>query len=391
MSRKHAILSPSGASKWLACTPSARLEAKAANTTSDAAAEGTLAHSLGELIISFRTQAITAKKYREQLAIIEQAEYYNKAMYEYCDGYAVYVLEQLSAAKAHTPSASLFIEQRLRMTEYIPEGFGTGDAGIIADGYLDIIDLKYGKGVAVSAVDNPQLKVYALGWLAEFDHVYDIHTIRLHIYQPRLGNISVHEVPQEQLTQWAENVLKPKAAQAYKGEGDFAAGKHCQFCRVKTTCKANRDYQLEIAANDFAECFDGDTTLLTDDDIAEILSRADAFKSWVNAVEEYALAEALKGKKWPGYKLVNGRSKRTITDKEAVAKLLVKEGFDRTKIYKPQELVGITDMEKLTGKKWFDSNVSQYTVKQPGAPTLAPADDKRAEYNSAGDDFKDLV
>lgn len=395
MSRLHAILGPSSATKWLTCTPSARLEQQFPEIEGDAAKEGTLAHSLGELIIAQRTNAITNKKFREQLEILESNEFYNKAMYEYADGYAVYVLEQLSAARGNTPDAKLFIEQTLDLSAHIPEGFGTGDAGIIADGILDIIDLKYGKGVKVSAEGNSQLKIYALGWLAEFDHLYDIHTIRMTIYQPRMNNISVQEITYVQLMVWAENVLKPRAEIAFKGEGDFAPGKHCQFCKAKTTCRANAEYQVQIAQMDFADLdetgiLDTDPALLTDEEIAAILTRAESFKNWVTTIEKYALAQALSGKKWPGFKLVNGRSVRKFTDAPAIEKLLIKEGFDRNKIFKPQEMIGITEMEKLTGKKLFDAKISPFTIKAPGAPALVDAADPRPEYStpaSAADDF----
>lgn len=395
---QHAKLSPSGASKWLACTPSAQLEQQYPDSAGDAAREGTLAHSLGELLIALRTNRITNKKYRAELAIIESNEFYNKAMFEYADGYACYVLECLSAAQAHTKDAALFIEQKLDLTRYIPEGFGTGDAAIVADTVADIVDLKYGKGVPVSAPYNTQLSIYALGWLEEFGHLYDIQTVRMHIYQPRLNNISVWEVPVHKLYRWANTELKPLAALAFEGKGDYVAGKHCQFCRAKINCRANAQLQLSIAADDFKDVEDvqldtPEPATISDDALVRILDMAESVTSWINAVKEYALSQALSGKKWPGLKLVSGRSVRKVTDKEAVAKLLIKEGFDRTKLYKPQELYGITELEKLAGKKFVDDKLSPYIAKAPGAPTLAPLDDKRAEYSlngSAAEDFKDI-
>ena len=395
---KHAILGPSGASKWLVCTPSARLEQQFPDSSGDAAREGTLAHSLGELLISLRTNKITNKKYREELAIIEDNPMYNKAMHEYADSYAIYVLERLSEAQAHTADATLYIEQKLDLTAYIPEGFGTGDAAIVADTVADIVDLKYGKGVPVTAVENTQLKIYALGWLDAFEHLFNIRTIRMHIYQPRLNNISVYEMSVEDLKAWADETLRPKALIAFEGQGEYVAGKHCQFCRAKVTCKANAVYNLGIAGEDFKDIEDdiqlADPAILTDTQIARILEMSEGLTSWVNAVKDYALAQALAGRLWPGYKLVAGRSVRKITDKEAVAKLLIKDGFDRLKIYKPQELIGITDMEKLAGKKFFDEKVAPFTVKAPGAPALVPAADKRPAINSAdaaADDFKDIT
>jgi hypothetical protein len=398
MTSKHAILGPSSASKWLACPPSARLEMQFNRSSSEAADEGTLAHSIGELIIAHRSKAITGKKYREQLAIYEQDTLYSKAMFEYCDAYAIYVLEQLAEARATTPDAQLFTEQKLSCAAYIPEGFGTLDNVIVADGVLRVIDLKYGKGVAVSCVDNPQLKIYALAALGEYDYLYDIHTIQMHIYQPRMNNISVHEMTYVSLKVWAENVLVPTAALAFKGEGEYAAGKHCQFCKAKTTCRANAEYQVQIACDDFKEFAEADITglsisteLLTDDEIASVLKRADAFTNWVKSVKDYALEQALKGKKWPGFKLVAGKSMRKITDAPAIQKLIIKEGYDRIKLFKPQEMVGITALEELTGKKFFDEKLAQYTIKAPGAPALVDKSDKRPEFNNPTDEFASIV
>lgn len=387
MSRKHAILSPSASSKWLACPPSARLEASFPETTSEAAEEGTLAHSLAELLIAHRTKKLTAKKFREQLAILESDPLYNKAMYEYCDGFSIYVLEVLAEARARDSQAVLYVEEEIDLSAHLPEGFGHIDINILGGGVLDVIDFKYGKGVKVDARDNNQLRIYALGSIEEYGFAYDIHTIRLHIYQPRMNNVSIWEVSRTDLGVWAETVLKPAAQLAYIGGGEFAAGKQCQFCKAKITCKANAEYQLEIARIEFSEITDFDEVgdvgtdpkTLSDDQVTAILRRADAFKNWVKSVEDYALSEAKNGKTWPGFKLVNGKSKRTITDTAAVEKLLIKEGFDRTKIYKPQEMVAMTDIEKLTGKKFFDEKIATYTLKQPGAPTLVDREDPRPE------------
>ena len=394
MSRNHAILGPSSASKWMACPPSARLELTMPHATSEAADEGTLAHSLGELIIAHRTQQITNKVFREQLAAIESNPLYNKAMYEYCDGYAIYVLETLAAAKAVSPNATLVLEEHLDTSEFIPEGFGFGDAAVLTRGYADVIDLKYGKGVSVSAENNSQLKIYALGWLEKYDLDYGIHTIRLHIYQPRMNNISVWAIGYADLMGWANLKLKPVAEMAFKGEGEFAAGKHCQFCKAKATCRANAAYQVQIAQLEFADIADfdkgidgSDPVTLTDAQVSAILTRAEAFTNWVKTVKDYALDQAKAGKTWPGFKLVSGKSRREFTDLVAVEKLLIKEGFDRTKLFKPQELIGITEMEKLTGKKLFDEKIATYTIKAPGAPTLVDESDPREPINNAQSDF----
>lgn len=395
MSRAHAILSPSGAAKWLNCTPSARLEQSFPDREGDAAREGTLAHSVAELILALRLQRISIKKYREQLAILEQSEFYNKAMYEYCEQYALYVLEQFAAAQATTPDAKLFIEQTFDISQYAPECFGHIDLSIIANKVLDIIDFKFGKGVAVSAEENPQLSLYGLGALEEYAHLYDIETVRMTIHQPRLDNISVWSIPAEDLRRWGNGWVKPSAKLAFAGEGELRAGAHCKFCKAKPTCKANAALQLETVGADFASLetlsLDGQSpNIMTDDQVSKVIQRASDFTNWIESVKEYALAQALAGKKWPGYKLVAGKAFRKITDVPAVEKLLIKEGFDRTKLYKPQELIAMTEIEKMTGKKFFDEKITPYVTKTNGAPTLALQTDKRPEYASADKDFDEL-
>lgn len=373
----HALLSPSSASRWLACTPSAKLESTFKDVTSEVAKEGTLAHKLGELLLQQYTGNIIKAVFKKRIAEIEADPLYNESMYDHADAYATFVMERFNEAKAHTSDALLFLEKRLDLTRYVQEGFGTGDAGIIADGVLDIIDLKYGKGVLVDAKDNKQMMLYALGWLEDFDHLYDVHTVRMTIYQPRIDNYSSAEIAVEELRTWAETELRPLAALAYKGEGEFKAGEHCRFCKVKATCKANADYNLQLAKYDFKA-----PELLTDEEIVDILARADLFSSWLKAIDEYTLSEAVNNnKKWPGHKLVEGRSVRQYSDESEVAHKLVVHGMKTDDIY-TKKLLGITAMEKLIGKKDFNTWLSDLIVKPPGKPTLVPASDKRPEYHS---------
>lgn len=401
--RAHAILSASGASKWLNCPPSARLEAQFPDSTSEAADEGTLAHSLGELLIAHRRGNVSSKQYREALKPLQESKHYSKLLHEYADGYALYVLETLAAAQVHTPDAALFTEQRLDLRAYIPDGFGTGDAAVVADGVLDVIDLKYGKGVLVPAEGNPQLLIYALGWLESYSFMYSIQTVRLHIYQPRMNNISTYVIDSAELQEWGKKLVAPAAELAYLGNGYAKAGSWCKFCKAKKVCKVYAEMAVSVVADDFAEFVAAEpqvpvnmTTavpLMTDEEISNVLSKAEAFKEWLNTVQEYALTEALAGRrKWPGYKLVTGRSVRKITDEPAVEKVLIKNGYDRTKLYKPQQLVGVTEIEKLTGKAEFDKLLGEYVQKVPGKPTLAEQSDKRAEYDpTGGGDFSDLT
>lgn len=261
----------------------------------------------------------------------------------------------------------------------MPEGFGTGDCIIISAGVLEIIDMKYGKGVLVSATENKQMMLYALGAVDEFDYLYGVDKVRMTIFQPRLENFSSYEISTSDLLAWGENELKPKAQLAFDGDGEFVAGSHCQFCKVKAQCRALAEFNLELAKHDFAKA-----ELLTDAEISEILERAAAFKSWVNAVEEFALTEAIEnGKVWPGYKLVEGRSNRVYKDQTVITNRLVTAGWPKDKIMEPQELLGITALEKLITKGTFSELLADQVIKPQGKPTLVEESDKRPVWNSS--------
>lgn len=374
----HAVLSPSGASRWLNCTPSARLEQQFPDSSGDAAREGTLAHELGELLLKKHYGLIRYPEYLKLLKAIEESKYYNPELHDHADNYAAFVIETFEAAKKITKDAVLQIEAQLNMTDYVPEGFGTGDAVIIADGTMNIIDLKYGKGVNVSCENNKQMMLYALGGLRDFDFMYDIQTVCMTIYQPRMDNISTFEMSVGDLQAWANNTLKPLAQMAFAGKGEYKVGDHCRFCRAKAVCKANASANLELAKYDFAE-----SVLLTDNEVADILNRASAFESWITSVKEMALTEAVeKGKNWPGYKLVEGRSNRVYSDEDKVADTLMRNGFGEKQIY-TKKLLGITAMEKTITKKTFEAVLSNLIIKPAGKPTLVVESDKRSAWNSA--------
>lgn len=382
----HAILSPSGASRWLACTPSARLEQGFADRTSEAALEGTAAHALAESLLRLYAGYGSDEDVRQVIGSDEVAPYYCQAMHDYADDYACFVVERFGQAKAFTPDAVLEIEQKLDLTQYVPDGYGTGDAVIIADGTMDIIDLKYGKGVAVYAPDNKQMMLYGLGALEEFGFMYDIDTVRMTIYQPRLDNISEWEMPAADLRAWAETELRPRAELAFKGEGDFAVGEHCRFCRASALCRAQAQKNLELAQYDFKSC-----ELLDDDEVADILSRGDRFTKWLTTVKEFALTQAVDhDKQWPGYKLVEGRSNRVYSDSEKVALTLKDQGYAEDLIYS-KELLGITAMEKAITKKVFGALLSDLVVKPQGKPTLVPQTDPREQWNSAASAASDFT
>lgn len=380
----HAFLPPSSASRWLACTKSARLEEtfeKKANTSF--ADEGTLAHELAVPIIQSKLFPDCKKEYEWKLAIIEKSEYYNATMHEYVDEYADFVIEHFNEARVHTPDAELYLERRLNLSRFIPECYGTGDSGIVADTLLTVIDLKYGKGVYVDANENKQMMVYALGWLDEFKHLYNIKKVKMIIYQPRMYNISEFEMFVDDLYTWAEKELIPKANLAYEGKGTFVAGEHCKFCRAKVACKAFADFNLQITASDFA-----DPVLLTDEEIVDIITRADTFKNWIEAVEKWALDEALVNKKWPGMKLVEGKSNRIFPEPGVVADHLLKT-YSKDQIFNTK-LKGIGDLEKLMGKKLFLKELNSYLVKPKGAPALVSAQDPRPEYSGTDSAIKDF-
>lgn len=371
--REHAMLSASGAHRWLNCPPSAALEDEAEDTAGAAAEEGTAAHALAEHKLR---RALKLRSTRPT------SPYEDDAMGDYTDAYVTYVLEKYEDAKKLSPDAEILIEQRLDFSHLVPGGFGTGDCVIVADGHLAVIDFKYGAGVLVDAWHNPQMQLYALGALAEFDMLYDITDVEMVIYQPRRDNISEWSQPVSELTAWGENTVKPTAELAAAGKGEMKAGDWCGFCKIKSTCRARAKANLEIAQWEFAEPVE-----LDDTDIAEALALIPQAKKWMNDLEKYANSKAVdEGKQWPGFKLVAGRSIRKYTDPDAVAEAAEAAGyndiFDR-------KLIGITAMEKLMGKQTFNDVLGALVHKPEGKPTLVPESDRRpaVKSHSAADDF----
>lgn len=375
----HAVLSPSSASRWLACTPSARLEADLPYTESQYADEGTLAHKLAELMIKERLGRVpSAKEYKKRIKEIGEDPLYTGEMYDYCEGFATFVLEMYNSL----PGATLFTEDLVDLTKWVPDGFGTVDVRIVSAGLLIIIDLKYGKGVPVFADDNAQLKLYALGAWEEMSHLYNIDKVKTVIYQPRIDNISSAETSVADLLEWADYFLRPRALAAFEGTGSFFPGLHCQFCKVKPTCKALADYNISLAQQVFKDDINPD--LLTPDEVAEVLQRAKFFTDWLTAVEDYALDQAVNhGKTWPGMKLVEGRSVRQYVDEDRVAGALFTAGVNPEDYLKPAEVKGITELTKVLGASDFEKIVGPYIHKPPGKPVLVPAEDKRPAFSTA--------
>ena len=380
----HAILSASSAKKWLTCPPSARLEQNYKNNTSVNAETGTLAHELGELSLKHNLKEISTRKFNIEFKRIEAHELFTKDMPDYVSIYVDTCMEKMSEAKAMTPDAIFSIEQRLNFSAWVPEGFGTGDFVIIADGTMEIVDLKYGKGVPVSALHNPQMRLYALGAIAEFSFLYDIKKVKMTIVQPRLDSVSTDEMLVIDLIEWADNVLKPTAELAFKGEGEFCAGEHCSsgFCRAKAVCKARADKNMELAKYEFAEA-----KILNNYDIADILGKAEELSKWAKDVQTYALDQAVQGEEYPGWKVVEGRSNRKWTDETKIGEILIGQGFMESIIF-TKKLTGITNMESAVGKKEVERLLGDYIEKPIGKPVLVLESDKREVFNSVKADFE---
>lgn len=374
--RSHALLSASGASRWLNCTPSAKLEeAHGESKSSPYAAEGTLAHEYAEILIrEMVLKNISPKEKESKLSEIIDNDLFNEEMLDAVPVYVNYCYEQFIAAKTHNQYAVMEIEQRLDLTEFVPESFGTADCTIIDDTVLEVIDLKYGKGVPVYAEWNRQLMLYGLGALRKYDTMYDIERVKLTIVQPRINNISSFIIEVDELLDWANTELKQKALMAFEGKGELNAGDWCKFCAVKNRCRKLYEQQFEVAKLEFT-----DPELLSDEEIADIVARAPKFVEYVNSIADYARAKALDGKKWPGFKLVEGKSSRKWAgDEDEIASTIFTRcpELSEDEIYETT-LKSLTSIEKLLGKKKFADVLGDMVVKPQGKPTLVPEDDKR--------------
>lgn len=388
--RSHALLSASGAGRWLNCTPSAKLEDEYGEKKSSVyAEEGTLAHELSELYMRKDTlNSISEQDFDQRLEEIMANDLFSEEMLEVVPIYTDYCAEQLAEAKTVNQLAVMEIEQKLDLTEYVPESFGTADCVIINDNLMEVIDLKYGKGVPVYAEWNKQLMLYGLGALQKYDTMYDISEIRLTIVQPRINNISSWQISVEELRRWAEEDLRPKAKLAFSGEGELNAGDWCRFCAVQNQCRKLYEQQMEIAKFEFA-----DPELLTDDEIADIVKRVPKLIEWANSITEYAQAKAInENKQWPGLKLVEGISRRKWVDEDQASNAIFARcpELSEDEIFN-MKLKPITSIEKIVGKKRFEELLSDMVIKPQGKPTLVPLEDKRPAmgYAQAQLDFKD--
>lgn len=366
--RAHALLSASSAHRWIHCTPAPYLEARHPDSDSEAAAEGTAAHELAEHKLRLALDEPTQRP---------ESTWIDEDMEDHTDTYVDHVMAELHRTKQDSPGAFLAIEQRLDFSDIVPDGFGTSEATIVGDGTMTVVDFKYGKGVKVEAEGNPQMRLYALGALAQFGMIYDIHTVRMVIFQPRINNISTDEIAVEELTTWAEEVVRPAAELAATGEGQLQAGEWCQFCRHAAHCTAlaKQMFTPIPTAGDELTPAAPDPDTLTDAQVAQIVAVSTELKKWLGKVEAHALAQANDGHTYPGLKLVEGRAVRKYTDTDAVAAVVTSETEEDP--YKPREVLGITAMTKLLGKKQFDELLGQYVHKPEGKPTLVPVSDQR--------------
>ena len=371
MPDKHAFLSPSSSERWFNCTKSAWLCEQFPDLGSVFAAEGTDAHRLCEFLL------------HDMLSMPDTdprpgMTYYNQEMEEAAQGYVLFIREKLEAWKAKGALPTVFVEQRVDLRAYIPESMGTSDCVIIADDEIEIIDFKYGM-YRVPAT-SLQLRIYALGACELFRNLYDFTRVRMTIYQPRLGAVDEASMDVEELYRWAAEELKPRAELAFAGQGNYSVGEWCRNCRARRTCRELAAHQLEIAKYEFTE-----PPLLSDEEIADVLGRVDDLVSWATGVKEYALQAALDGRRFAGWKLVEGKSVRKFTDDACVAARVEAAGIDPYE----KKMLGLTALEKKLGKRDFQNLLADLVVRSQGKPVLVPVSDKRAEMNLASVEFAD--
>lgn len=380
----HALLGGSNAHRWLVCAPSAQLEAKFPDRSGESAKEGTFAHELADLYLSRRQGLpVNPRISRLKAGTTEYGDFYSQDMEENVEAYVDLLDAKHQQALKADKNAILLHEEKLDFSSWVPYGFGRGDAIIIADGVMEVIDFKYGATVSVAAKNNPQMRLYALGAYNTYGWLYDIDCVQMTIFQPRNGGEKSETITTKELLSWGETI-KPIATQAYKGEGELSPGDHCRFCRASPRCRALKEHNLRLAAD---YDVDADPRLLSDKEVADVLSRIEMLTAWANKVKAYAQEEAVdNGRVFPGYKLVAGRSVRKIEDAAKAEALLEEAGYKKADILKT-ELLTISKLEKLVGKKKLAKLLSDVIVKPPGKPTLVPDSDPRPVFNSAANEF----
>lgn len=374
----HAFLSASGSKRWLTCTPSARLESTLPDTQKnpnafDYSAEGTIAHTLSEIKLRLHYNQIDSEEFKRELDIIKLTKYYNEEMEMYTDNYVVYVRSQIGA------NDEPLFEQKVDFSEWVNDGFGTADVVVLSENSIHVMDLKYGAGVPVSAIDNSQLRLYALGAWNKFKVKYpNIKEVKYTIIQPRLDSITTDSTTLHKLVDWAQYFVKPKASLAWTGSGNYVPGDHCQWCKAKALCRARSDYNTELAKLDFK-----DPPLLSEEELNSILLKAQDLRTWVNDVETHALERAVNENKIPlGFKLATTTTHRKIVDTTLAAKVLLEKGMPQDAIFEPSKLKSIANLEKLAAKGQVVSWLGELVQRPEGSPKLV------RDTTNASDDFK---
>lgn len=363
MPGSHALLSASASDRWMHCTPSALLCEGMADEESPYAAEGTDAHTLCE----HRLRTALGLESRDPVADLS---FHDQEMESCAADYVAYVMEKAQEMKKGPADPVVLIEQRLDFSSFVPGGFGTGDCVIVSEGDLHVIDFKYGKGVAVESEGNSQMRLYAIGACEMLGAIYDIDRISMTIFQPRLGSVSTSVMTRDELYTWAVDVLSPAARKAIAGEGEPCAGEWCRFCKVKAQCRERARVNMELARFEFAE-----PGLLEAADLPEILSKVGDLVSWAEDVKDFALSEALRGRRIAGFKVVEGRSSRKYSDDSGAADAVTAAGFDPYE----RRILGVTAMTALLGRKRFNEVLGPLVIKPPGKPALVPDSDSRPE------------
>lgn len=371
--RDHALLSASGAKRWLNCTPSAKEEAEVEDSGSTFAEEGTLAHALA----ARKLKKIYGRDHTCEDREIEQlkGKYHCLDMDVHVENYVDFVMTAFQEAQTHSEAGGvkpeLRIEQRLDFSRYVPGGFGTGDAVIVSDGHIHVIDLKYGKGVRVKAENNEQMMLYALGVLDLFDYAYNIKSVTMTIFQPRIGNVASHRMFTSDLLRWGNSTVWPLAQVAYRGLGAKHPGEWCRFCKVKDNC-------TRLAESSVAQFLMYDAKTVDTGQMARLLHVLPRIRDWADAIQSRAVREATEGTTIPGWKMVSGRSTRKVTDPEGMARTM-RDVLELTEedIWKPREIQSITSIEKTIGKKKFEEHLSAFVARTAGKPVLAAEDDAR--------------
>ena len=375
MPTQHALLSASGAHRWLHCTGSPLLEKDFPDSTSVYAQEGTLAHELCELKLKKYTTTMPKGTYTKARNRIMKHELWQNEMEMTSDAYLEYVIDTILSYKT---APVVLIEKRVDFSQYVPEGFGTADCLILAGDTLHVVDYKHGKGVVVDADHNPQMMLYALGAMSELSLLYRFKFVHMTIVQPRVNNISEFTMTADELIEWGESVVKPKAEAAMSGNGEFEAGDWCRFCRAKRQCKtryeSNDSLYSELSVQH-------DPRLITLDELGEYLKRGRDMAAWLEDMKEYALSESLAGADVPGWKAVEGRGSRAFTDTDEAVDILIKNGINESVLYERRVLT-LAQMEKAVGKKAFGEIVGNLVVKNPGKPTLVEESDKRPKITN---------